>query len=85
MFIIQMIWKLKISSAKVVVGLIISILLLVISSCTTVKPYQRAYLEDRDMKFQQNSLEKFEQSAHTYREGAAGGSLGKSSGGCGCN
>ncbi len=59
--------------------------LLAVSSCTTVKPYQRAYLEDKDMAFKQNAPEKFEQSAHTYREGAAGGGMGKSSGGCGCN
>lgn len=56
-----------------------------LSSCTTIKPYQRAYLEDRDMSFQHNAPERFEQSVHTYREGAAGGGTGKSSGGCGCN
>lgn len=55
------------------------------TACTAVKPYQRAYLEDRDMAFKQNAPEKFEQSAHTYREGAAGGGMGKNSGGCGCN
>lgn len=54
-------------------------------ACTTVKPYQRAFLEDRDMKFRQTAPEKFEQSVHSYREGAAGGGMGKSSGGCGCN
>lgn len=59
--------------------------LLSFSACTSIKPYQRAYLEDRDMSFQQNAPERFEQSVHTYREGAAGGDTGKSSGGCGCN
>jgi len=59
--------------------------LAIASSCSTVKPYQRAYLEDRDMKFRQNQGERFEHSAHTSREAAAGGGMGKSSGGCGCN
>jgi uncharacterized membrane protein len=61
------------------------VILSTMTSCTAIKPYQRAYLEDRDMAFKQNAPEKFEQSAHTYREGAAGGGMGKSSGGCGCN
>lgn len=56
-----------------------------LGSCTVVKPYQRACLEDRDMQFKANHLESFEQSSHAYREGAAGGYSGKGSGGCGCN
>jgi hypothetical protein len=61
------------------------VIAITIVSCTSVKPYQRAHLEDRDMKFGHNEPERFEHSAHTYREGASGGSMGKSSGGCGCN
>jgi len=66
-------------------ALLLFVGLLAMSSCTTVKPYQRAYLEDRDMQFKENAPGKFEQSMHTYRESAAGGGMGKSSGGCGCN
>lgn len=70
---------------KILLKITVAALLLTSTACTAVKPYQRAYLEDRDMKFKQNALEKFEQSTHSYREGAAGGGMGKSSGGCGCN
>jgi len=79
-----MTWKLKNNWTFFKYGLTFWIIFM-LSSCTSVKPYQRAYLEDKDMVFKQNASEKFEQSAHTYREGAAGGGMGKSSGGCGCN
>lgn len=79
-----MTWKLRNSWITSRLGLLFGILFL-LTSCTSVKPYQRAYLEDKDMAFKQNAPEKFEQSAQTYREGAAGGGMGKSSGGCGCN
>ncbi len=55
------------------------------SSCTTVKPYQRAYLNDAAMQPGKLPIEKFEENVQTYREGASGGGTGKSSGGCGCN
>jgi hypothetical protein len=54
------------------------------SHCTTVKPYQKAYLNDRNMKLGKPDIEKFDESVQTYREGASGGN-GKPSGGCGCN
>lgn len=53
--------------------------------CTPVKPYQRAYLNDAAMRPGKSDVEKFDASAHTYREGASGGGNGKTSGGCGCN
>jgi len=53
--------------------------------CTSVKPYQRAYLNDAAMKLGKPGIGKFEDDAHTYREGASGGGNGKASGGCGCN
>jgi len=54
------------------------------ASCQTVKPYQRAYLNDRDMKFGSATAENMEQKAQAYREGASGAGKGKTSGGCGC-
>jgi hypothetical protein len=54
-------------------------------SCTTVKPYQRAYLNDAEMQAGKLDIEKFDENMQTYREGASGGGTGKSSGGCGCN
>jgi len=52
--------------------------------CQAVKPYQRAYLNDRDMTFGSTTIENMELKAQAYREGAVGGGKGKSAGGCGC-
>jgi hypothetical protein len=59
-------------------------LVLAFTHCRTVKPYQKAYLNDRTMKLGKPDIEKFDESVQTYREGASGGN-GKPSGGCGCN
>lgn len=59
--------------------------LLFFFACQTVKPYQRAYLNDAEMQLGTDELRKPEANAHAYREGAAGGGAGKSGGGCGCN
>ncbi|PSL44286.1 uncharacterized protein DUF4266 [Chitinophaga niastensis] len=56
-----------------------------LAACATVKPYQRIYLNDANMKLGKADIEKFDESVHTYREGASGGGNGKGSGGCGCN
>jgi hypothetical protein len=57
----------------------------ILQGCSTVKPYQRAYLNDAAMRPGKTDIEKFDISVHTYREGASGGGNGKTSGGCGCN
>jgi uncharacterized membrane protein len=54
-------------------------------SCQTVKPYQRAYLNDNAMQINKKNIDKLPSATHTYKEGASGGGRGKSSGGCGCN
>ncbi len=59
--------------------------LCVFSSCVTVKPYQKAYLNDSDMELSLTKSEKFEQNFLLYREGSSGANGGKSGGGCGCN
>lgn len=61
------------------------LLLLVLSACGGVKPYQMMYLNDADMKLSSRGVEQFEQNFQLYREGAAGANGGKSGGGCGCN
>jgi hypothetical protein len=58
---------------------------LVITACESVKPYQRVYLNDYEMKPGQNGSRGFEEQVQAYREGASGGGSSKSSGGCGCN
>ncbi|ASZ11265.1 DUF4266 domain-containing protein [Chitinophaga pendula] len=64
--------------------LLLSVALL-LCSCATVRPYQRVYLNDEQMKPGKAMIEKFDDNVHTYREGASGGGTGKASGGCGCN
>jgi hypothetical protein len=59
--------------------------ILILSSCTAVKDYQKVYLNDSEMEVAARKVQKFEMSFQLYREGAAGANGGKSGGGCGCN
>jgi uncharacterized lipoprotein len=65
--------------------LIFASLLLLLSSCTTVKEYQKMYVNDSDMELSARKTQKFEQAFQLYREGASGANGGKTGGGCGCN
>jgi hypothetical protein len=55
------------------------------SSCTTVKEYQKSRINDGEMVLGNRKVEKTELSFQSYREGASGANAGKSGGGCGCN
>jgi hypothetical protein len=55
------------------------------TSCVTVKEYQKSRINDSEMELAARKSEKFEQSFYLYREGASGANGGKSGGGCGCN
>ncbi len=55
------------------------------TSCASVKPYQKMYLNDEDMQLADENLQVYETNFETYREGAAGANGGKVGGGCGCN
>ena len=57
----------------------------VLSSCTTVKEYQKNKLNDGEMTLGSRKIEKAENSFQSYREGASGANGGKTGGGCGCN
>lgn len=59
--------------------------LILLSSCTTVKEYQKNKLNDNEMALSSRKVEKTEMSFQTYREGASGANGGKTGGGCGCN
>ena len=63
--------------------IIIAVILL--PSCTTVKPYQKNRINDAEMSLSSRKVQKFEQSFQLYREAASGANGGKSGGGCGCN
>lgn len=58
---------------------------LALASCTSVKEYQKAKLNDSEMQLSARKVQKFEMSFQTYREAASGANGGKTGGGCGCN
>jgi hypothetical protein len=57
----------------------------VLGSCTTVKPYERVYVDDAAMQMGVSSGEVFEYYVESIREGGISAGSGKSGGGCGCN
>jgi hypothetical protein len=58
---------------------------ILLTSCTTVKEYQKGKINDSEMVLSNRKIEKTELSFQSYREGASGANAGKSGGGCGCN
>jgi len=56
-----------------------------LSSCVTVKEYQKNKLNDAEMSLSSRKIEKTELNFQSYREGASGANGGKTGGGCGCN
>ncbi|OKS86266.1 hypothetical protein RG47T_1718 [Mucilaginibacter polytrichastri] len=56
-----------------------------LSSCSSVKAYQKNRINDSEMELAARKSQKFEQSFQLYREGGSGANGGKSGGGCGCN
>lgn len=65
--------------------LLAAVLIGSVSSCTTVKEYQKNKLNDAEMGLSARKIEKTEQNFQSYREGASGANGGKTGGGCGCN
>ncbi len=65
----------------------ISLLLFVIAfaSCNSVKEYQKAKINDPEMKLSARTAERYETTFQVYREASSGANGGKSGGGCGCN
>ncbi len=60
-------------------------LLLLASSCASIKGYEKMYLSREEMQLRETIIEQFEISIETYREGASGANGGQTGGGCGCN
>jgi len=54
-------------------------------NCTSVKGYQKMYLNDDEMTLGNRKIEVYESNFQSYREGAVGGTNGNSGSGCGCN
>jgi hypothetical protein len=65
--------------------LVMAMLIITVTSCKTVKEYQKNKLNDSEMSLSNRKVEKTELSFQSYREGASGANTGKSGGGCGCN
>ncbi|NCP21735.1 MAG: hypothetical protein CO023_00310 [Flavobacteriales bacterium CG_4_9_14_0_2_um_filter_35_242] len=57
----------------------------IMTSCNTVKAYERIKLNDKEMALVPKLSARFELQFHTYREAASGANGGKTGGGCGCN
>ncbi len=70
---------------KLKIWLTLVCMTIIMASCTTVKGYQKMYLNDPEMELEAKKLDFFETNFQTYREGASGANGGKVGGGCGCN
>jgi hypothetical protein len=57
----------------------------ILVSCASVKGYERAYLNDEEMKLSKRECQELEAYFQIIREGASGADGGKTGGGCGCN
>lgn len=60
-------------------------IVLTMQSCDTVKEYEKAQINDVEMKLAARPVEHYETTFQVYREGASGANGGKTGGGCGCN
>jgi hypothetical protein len=65
--------------------ILLAFILLSLSSCVSVKEYQKSRLNDSEMILSNRKVEKEELNFQVIKEGAAGANSGKSGGGCGCN
>jgi hypothetical protein len=73
-------------SYKITYGILPLItVILSLTSCSTVKEYQKNKLNDAEMSLSNRKIEKTELNFQSYREGASGANGGKTGGGCGCN
>jgi uncharacterized lipoprotein len=65
--------------------IIITLSLVALCSCSTVKEYQKSKINDAEMALTAKKTEKFENTFQLYREASSGANGGKTGGGCGCN
>ncbi len=64
---------------------IVVLVLVVLSSCAPLKPYERVYVNDPEMQMSSDAGKRFQNYIYTIREAAIPAAAAKSSGGCGCN
>jgi len=65
--------------------MLLAIVVISLSSCVTVKEYEKVSINDPDMKLSDYSVDRFKNNALVYREASSGANGGKTGGGCGCN
>ena len=70
---------------KKVVCIVFACCVILLSSCTTVKPYQKSRINDAEMVLSSQKIEKFQNNFLLYIEVESGGNGGRTGGGCGCN
>lgn len=75
----------KIDKRKLLFPLLGIFMIGTMSSCVSVKAYEKMYLNDHDMALKARKSTFYETNFEAYREGAAGANGGKVGGGCGCN
>jgi hypothetical protein len=82
---VPMIYNSTITKMNIRKSILLLALPFALSSCVSVKAYQKMYLNDTEMELAAKKVEVFETNYEAYREGAAGANGGKVGGGCGCN
>ncbi len=65
--------------------LLFSVVLLLLNSCSVIKPYETQYIKDPEMQMGQDASQQFSDYIHSIREGSVPAGGVKSIGGCGCN
>ena len=70
---------------KIILVFTLIFILLSLVGCQSVRPYQRVYVNDFEMRPGYPGARSFDETVVAYREGASGGGSTKASGGCGCN
>ena len=66
-------------------AIVVALILVGVTSCNSVKEYDKQYINDPDMKLSERTSERYETTFQVYREAASGANGGKTGGGCGCN
>ena len=64
---------------------IAAFLLVSMTSCVSVKEYDKVQVNDPDMVLSDKKVDRNVSTFHSYREAAVGANGGKTGGGCGCN
>jgi hypothetical protein len=72
----------KLITLKIFAVFVIAVFL---QSCSSIKAYQKNYLNDSEMQLTDRKVQKTESNFLLYREGDSGANGGKNGGGCGCN